>query len=76
MSKLLLRSILPLALAVCAGATFANAQASIDVFAGVGTAMDSSSNQRIDTFGTGVPFTTPSMRGTFGKFGADVMFKP
>jgi outer membrane protein W len=75
MSKLL-RSIFPLAVVLCVGATFANAQASIDVFAGVGTAMDSSSNQRIDTFGIGVPFTTPSMAGSFGKFGADVMFKP
>ncbi len=77
MSKFkLLRSTLPLAVALFMGTTFANAQAGIDVFAGVGTGMDSSSGQRIDTFGTGSPFTTPKMAGTFGKFGADVMFKP
>ncbi|HZS52969.1 MAG TPA: hypothetical protein VFA65_01095 [Bryobacteraceae bacterium] len=75
MSKLL-QSIFPLSIALFMGATFANAQASIDVFAGVGTAMDSSSGQQIDTFSTGNPFTTPSLAGAFGKFGADVMFKP
>lgn len=75
MSKLL-RITLPLALVLCTGATFANAQAGIDVFAGAGTAMDSSSSQSFDTFGTGNPFTTPRLAGTFGKFGADIMFKP
>jgi outer membrane protein W len=75
MSKLL-RSILPIAFALCMGATFVNAQTGLDVFAGVGTAMDSSSGQQIDTFGTGAPFTTPRLGGTFGKFGADFMFKP
>lgn len=74
MSKLLHRT-LPLALGLCMAATFANAQAGLDVFAGVGTASDSSSNQQLNTFGTG-NFTTPSMAGVFGKFGADVMFKP
>ena len=75
MSKLL-RSTLPIACALCLGASFANAQTGLDVFAGVGTASDSSSHQQIDTFGTGSPFTTPSLAGTFGKFGADYMFKP
>jgi hypothetical protein len=72
----LLRSALPLAFALCLGATFANAQTGLDVFFGVGTATDSSNHQAIDTFGTGNPFTTPSMAGTFGKVGADFMFKP
>lgn len=75
MSKLL-RSTLPIAFALCLGASFANAQTGLDVFAGVGTASDSSSHQSIDTFGTGSPFTTPSLAGTFGRFGADYMFKP
>ncbi len=74
MSKLFNR-ILPLALVLGVGATLASAQ-SIDVFFGAGTATDSSSNQAIDTFGTGNPFTTPRLGGTFGKAGADVMFKP
>jgi outer membrane protein W len=58
------------------GATFAQAQTGLDVFFGVGTATDSSSGQKIDTFGTGSPFTTPSLAGTFGRVGADYMFKP
>jgi hypothetical protein len=61
--------------ALCLGATFAHAQAGLDVFAGVGTASDGSSHQQLNPFGTG-SFTTPKMGGTFGKFGADVMFKP
>ena len=75
MSKLLLRT-LPIALALCMGASYAHAQSGIDVFVGAGTAMDSSSGQAIDTFGTGNPFTTPRLAGTFGRAGADVMFTP
>jgi hypothetical protein len=75
MSKLL-RSALPLAFALCLGVTLANAQTGLDVFFGVGTATDSSNHQAIDTFGTGNPFTSPSMAGTFRKAGADFMFKP
>lgn len=75
MSKLLLR-VFPLALALCIGASYAKAQAGLDAYFGVGTAMDSSSGQSIDTFGTGNPFTTPRLAGTFGRVGADVMFKP
>lgn len=75
MSKLL-RGTLPLAVALFASATFAQAQTGLDVLFGVGTASVGSSNQRIDTFGTGNPFTTPSMGGAFAKIGADYMFKP
>lgn len=71
-----LRSGLPFALALCAATGFANAQSSFDVFFGAGTARVGSSNQLIDTFGTGLPYTTPSMGGTFGKAGADFFFKP
>jgi hypothetical protein len=70
-----IRSGLPLALALCATAAFANAQG-LDVFFGAGTAIAPSSNQSIDTFGTGNPFTTPRMGGTFGKAGVDYFFKP
>lgn len=71
-----LRSGLPLALALCATSGLAHAQSGFDVFFGAGTAMAPSSNQSIDTFGTGSPFTTPSMGGTFGKAGVDYFFKP
>jgi hypothetical protein len=70
------RGILPLAFALLAGASFAHAQTGLDVFVGAGTASDSSSHQQIDTFGTGSPFTTPSLAGAFGRVGADYMFKP
>jgi outer membrane protein W len=75
MSKLV-RNTLPLALVLFVGATFAQAQTGLDVFVGAGTATDSSSGQHIDTFGTGAPFTTPSLAGAFGRVGADFMFKP
>ena len=69
------KALLP-ALILCAGATFAQAQSGLDVFFGVGTATDSSSNQSIDTFQTGNPFTSPRLGGTFGKAGADYMITP
>lgn len=71
-----LNTIVPLAFALCLEASFANAQTGPDVFFGVGTATNSSSGQSIDTFGTGVPYTTPRLGGTFGKAGADFMLTP
>lgn len=68
-----LRSTLPLGLMLCLGASLAHAQSGLDVFFGVGTMMDSSSNASIDTFQTGNPYTTPRLGGTFGKAGADFM---
>jgi hypothetical protein len=53
-----------------------SAQRGVDVFAGVGTTVLDSSGQSIDTFGTGSPFTTPRMGGTFGKFGGDFLVTP
>lgn len=53
-----------------------SAQRGLDVFAGVGTTVLDSSGQSIDTFGTGSPFTTPRMGGTFGKFGGDFLVTP
>jgi hypothetical protein len=41
---------------------------------GVGTATNSSSNQQIDTFSTGNPYTTPKMGGLFSDLGANFMF--
>ncbi len=67
-----IRSISLLAFAFCLGSTFASAQ-NADVFFGVGTPMDSSSNQLIDTFNTGNPYTTPKLGGSFGKVGGDFM---
>lgn len=71
-----IRGTVPLIFALCACAGFVGAQEGPEVFFGVGTAMAPSSNNLIDTFGTGNPFTTPRMGGTFGKFGADIMIKP
>jgi hypothetical protein len=47
---------------------------SANIFVGAGTATDSSSNTQIDTFGTGQPFTTPSMGGTFMDVGTSILF--
>jgi len=55
------------------GAQLSMAQ-SANIFFGAGTAIDSSSNQQIDTFGTGSPFTTPRMTGTFLDLGSSVLF--
>ena len=57
-----------------AAAAPAHAQ-NASVFIGVGSATDSSSNQSVDTFGTGMPFTTPKMTGLFGTVGAEAMFR-
>jgi hypothetical protein len=57
-------------------AVSANAQSGIDIFAGAGTATDSSSHSLIDTFNTGIPFESPKLGGTFGKFGAGIMLTP
>jgi len=47
---------------------------SISAYYSVGTATDSSSNQQIDTFGTGIPFTTPKMGGLTSDIGGLFMF--
>lgn len=69
----LLRSVSPVLLAVCLSAGLASAQS---VYFGVGTTHLSSNGQTIDTFGTGNPFSTPSMTGAFGKVGGDLMITP
>lgn len=72
----LIRSTLPFAFALCLTASLVHAQRGPDIFFGVGTMTDSSSGTSIDTFGTGNPFTTPRLGGTFGKAGADIMITP
>jgi outer membrane protein W len=57
-------------------ATAADAQTGLDGYFGVGTAQVGSSGGSIDTFGTGTPFSTPGMHGTFGKAGGDFMVTP
>ncbi len=57
-------------------AGFANAQAGLDAFFGIGTASAPASNQLIDTYQDGTLYGTPRMGGTFGKFGADLMLTP
>jgi hypothetical protein len=71
-----LRSGLPIALALFATSGLAHAQAGFDAFFGAGTSIVSSSNQSIDTFDTGFPYTTPRMGGAFGKAGVDFFFTP
>jgi hypothetical protein len=58
--------------AILASLTLAEAQ-NASVYVGVGTATNSSSNQQIDTFGTGSPYTTPKMGGLFGDVGGNFM---
>ncbi len=44
-----------------------------NVYFGLGTATDTSSNQLIDTFGTGDVFGTPKLGGTFAHVGGTAM---
>src|SRR6266436_7916896 len=47
-----------------------------DIYFNLGTAIDKSNGQSIDTFGDGTLRTTPKMTGLFGGFGGSFMFKP
>ncbi|MGD0964513.1 MAG: hypothetical protein ABSA57_11500 [Candidatus Acidiferrales bacterium] len=49
---------------------------SASVYFGLGTAVDSSNGQPVDTFGNGTVFNTPKMAGLFETLGGDVMFRP
>ena len=48
----------------------------VDAFFGLGTARAKSTGVPIDTFGTGTLYNTPSLGGTFLKFGGDLMLTP
>ena len=47
---------------------------SANVYFGQGTAIDDSAKTLIDTFGTGKPFTTPRMGGSFSDAGTSILF--
>lgn len=68
----MIRIATPVLMVLSAGIPLANAQ-QFNAYYSVGTAMDSSSNTQINTFGTG-NFTTPEMGGLFSDFGAGYMF--
>jgi len=57
------------------GVKLASAQSG-DVSFGLGTLMDGSNHQQIDTFGDGNLYNTPEMTGLFGMFAGDYMFRP
>jgi hypothetical protein len=47
---------------------------SASLYYGIGTAVDASSRQQIDTFGTGIPYTTPRLGGSFSDIGTTLLF--
>jgi hypothetical protein len=57
-------------------AGFADAQARLDVYFGMGTARAGSSNEYFDLLDTGVYSISPALDGAFGKFGVGVMLTP
>ena len=65
----------PLLFAVLFFVRFAAAQG-VDAFFGLGTAMDKSNGQAIDTFGTGTIYNTPRMGGLFATTGGSLMITP
>jgi hypothetical protein len=66
------RSCIPLLIGLSFAAATAYAQTNLDVFFGVGTAQDSSSNSTFLNPVTNIGnVTTPHLGGTFGKIGAD-----
>ncbi|MGH9581919.1 MAG: hypothetical protein ACRD4O_03155 [Bryobacteraceae bacterium] len=68
------RTCIPLLIGLSFAASVAYAQSNLDVFFGVGTARDSSSNTLVTNPITGVgTYTTPALGGTFGKAGADIL---
>jgi hypothetical protein len=50
--------------------------AGLSVYFGVGTAMDISNGQAVDTFGNGTLYNTPKMAGAFESIGGDWMLWP
>ena len=73
--KYQIRIILTLLLLLVGSAQLAKAQ-SASVYFGLGTAVDSSNGQPIDTFGNGTLYNTPRMGGLFETVGGDFMFRP
>jgi hypothetical protein len=56
--------------------SFAGAQTGFDAYFGMGTARTGSSNDLIDTTGTGAYLSSPALDGVFGTFGGAVMLNP
>jgi len=73
--KYQIRIILTLLLLLVGSTQLAKAQ-SASVYFGLGTAVDSSNGQPIDTFGNGTLYNTPRMGGLFETVGGDFMFRP
>jgi hypothetical protein len=73
--KYQIRIILTLLLLLVGSTQSAKAQ-SASVYFGLGTAVDSSNGQPIDTFGNGTLYNTPRMGGLFETVGGDFMFRP
>jgi hypothetical protein len=70
-----IRIILTLFFFLIGSAQLAKAQGA-SVYFGLGTAVDSSNGQPIDTFGNGTFYNTPRMGGLFETVGGDFMFRP
>lgn len=70
-----IRHPIPLFVLFCLCGRFASAQ-SVDAYVGLGTAMNSSSQQATDTFGNGSLYYPPRMGGLFMTYGGDFMLTP
>jgi hypothetical protein len=64
---------MPIFMGLVAGMPLVHAQ-SVSAYYSIGSATDSSSKTQIDTFGTGIPFTTPKMGGLTSDIGGLFMF--
>lgn len=72
--KYLIRTILAFFFLLTGSVQLAKAQTASAYF-GLGTAVNSSTGQPIDTFGDGTLFNTPRMGGLFETLGGDFMFR-
>ncbi len=70
------RSVVGLIFAMFILSSAASAQARFDVYFGMGTQRDSSTNQLVDLLGTGNPMLTGPMDGVFGTLGGGLMLTP
>jgi len=68
--------IFPLVLILLFGSVQMTKAQSASLYFGLGTAVDSSNGQPIDTFGNGTLLNTPRLGGLFETIGGDFMFRP
>ncbi|MCX6633401.1 MAG: outer membrane beta-barrel protein [Candidatus Solibacter sp.] len=66
----------PLCLAMLLGMASANAQSGLDINVGVSGANARSTGERIETFGDGNFYRTPSLDGVFMNLGGGIMLSP